>query len=268
MRLRRIVIGLLCLWILGLLQTSTNLFQLEAEIQRHSEWGPTHSDYRRGRSFARSRNHSNPFLVGSFFNQSKNATEQVSRVSNTRTGTGTGTRTHNQSMVRKPHSRNRRKRAWWRLRDTNEMPLQLPMPILVMGFPKAGTSSIFTFFQRQGLKSQHWYCCKPQNDPQRGGPALMSGCMLLNLARNTSILHRCGHFELYSEMNGPRPQHVDRPTGRVGYPLDDGKIDFDGPGPRLFFPQHFNIQEIHDEYPNATWILNLRPVKTWVNSTL
>jgi hypothetical protein len=38
--------------------------------------------------------------------------------------------------------------------------LLLPTPIIVMGFPKAGTSSIFTFFQRQGLVSQHWYCCQ------------------------------------------------------------------------------------------------------------
>jgi hypothetical protein len=37
--------------------------------------------------------------------------------------------------------------------------LLLPTPIIVMGFPKAGTSSIFAFFQRQGLLSQHWYCC-------------------------------------------------------------------------------------------------------------
>ena len=37
--------------------------------------------------------------------------------------------------------------------------LLLPTPIIVMGFPKAGTSSIFSFFQTQGLSSQHWYCC-------------------------------------------------------------------------------------------------------------
>ena len=39
-------------------------------------------------------------------------------------------------------------------------PLLLPTPIIVMGFPKAGTSSIFSFFQSQGLISQHWYCCE------------------------------------------------------------------------------------------------------------
>lgn len=38
--------------------------------------------------------------------------------------------------------------------------VKLPLPIIVMGFPKAGTSSLFAFFQRQGFASQHWYCCK------------------------------------------------------------------------------------------------------------
>ena len=44
--------------------------------------------------------------------------------------------------------------------NKNDIRLLLPKPVIVMGFPKAGTSSIFSFFQRQGLNSQHWYCCE------------------------------------------------------------------------------------------------------------
>ena len=51
--------------------------------------------------------------------------------------------------------RNKKKKK--RMRNID---LLLPKPIIVMGFPKAGTSSIFSFFQRQGLNSQHWYCCQ------------------------------------------------------------------------------------------------------------
>jgi len=47
-----------------------------------------------------------------------------------------------------------------REREREKPTLLLPTPIIVMGFPKAGTSSIFSFFQRQGLVSQHWYCCE------------------------------------------------------------------------------------------------------------
>ncbi len=40
----------------------------------------------------------------------------------------------------------------------NSLDLLLPKPVIVVGFPKAGTSSIFAFFrQQQGiLKCQHW----------------------------------------------------------------------------------------------------------------
>jgi hypothetical protein len=60
------------------------------------------------------------------------------------------------SLRRSPPRRRRNKKEKIR----RNIDLLLPMPIIVMGFPKAGTSSIFSFFQRQGLDSQHWYCCQ------------------------------------------------------------------------------------------------------------
>ena len=45
----------------------------------------------------------------------------------------------------------------------------LPKPIMAVGFPKAGTSSIFSFFHCSGLRSMHWYCCGEQTHPQFGG---------------------------------------------------------------------------------------------------
>jgi hypothetical protein len=79
----------------------------------------------------------------------------------------------------------------------------------------------------------------------------------------------CGHFDVYSEINGPRRVKQDPfLDDRKGYLLDDGSIDFDGPGKRIFFPQHFRIQELHDAYPNATWILNWRDFDSWIESVL
>ena len=46
---------------------------------------------------------------------------------------------------------------------------KLPKPIMAVGFPKAGTSSIFSFFHCAGLRSMHWYCCGEQTHPQLGG---------------------------------------------------------------------------------------------------
>ena len=66
--------------------------------------------------------------------------------------------------------------------------LTLPKPVIVVGFPKAGTSSIFEFFHRQGLRAQHWYCCRPQRHPQQqahGSFSLLGQCLLQNLIRNS-----------------------------------------------------------------------------------
>ena len=49
---------------------------------------------------------------------------------------------------------------------------KLPKPIMAVGFPKAGTSSIFSFFHCAGLRSMHWYCCGEQTHPQLGGTYL------------------------------------------------------------------------------------------------
>jgi len=152
--------------------------------------------------------------------------------------------------------------------------LLLPKPIIVMGFPKAGTSSIFAFFQRQGQNTQHWYCCRAQSTPKKGGSSLMSDCLLKNLGHNQSknIFKGCGHshLDVYSEINGPRKNKFHpRLRKKIGYILDNGTVDYDGPpGKRIFFPQHFRIKEIHESYPNATWILNWREYDPWIESVI
>eukprot|EP00980_Cylindrotheca_fusiformis_P028025 scaffold22577_cov122-Cylindrotheca_fusiformis.AAC.4 len=144
---------------------------------------------------------------------------------------------------------------------------KLPLPIINVGFPKAGTSSIFSFFQEQGFRSQHWYCCHAQTDPQRGGPMLMADCIINNLkanmtSHNHTMLQGCGDFDVYSEINGPRCNDEERCL------LENGTFDLENPGPRIFLPQHFNLQQLHDSYPNSTWILNTRSVVDWIESVL
>lgn len=152
-------------------------------------------------------------------------------------------------------------------------PINLPLPVIVVGLPKAGTSSVFSFFQSQRFRCQHWYCCGKQYDPQiaaSNGPLQMGECILRNLALNTnnsqklSMLSGCGNYDVYAEING------DRPAGgnSSGFLLEDGTYDSKSPGPRIFLPQHFNLQQLHEEFPNATWILNLRDSSSWAKSVL
>jgi len=98
----------------------------------------------------------------------------------------------------------------------------------------------------------------------------MAGCMMKNLRTNaTNIFDKCGKgIDVYSEINGPRRRVVDKQTRREGNQLDDGSVDMSTTGPRIFFPQHFHLDKIHDAFPNATWILNHRPVDDWVDSVM
>lgn len=97
--------------------------------------------------------------------------------------------------------------------------------------------------------------------------------MLKNLNRNRSIFHNCGNFDVYAEINGPRPIVWNKSEGIRGLLLDDGELDLEDSfdprekfGKRMFFPQYFNLDDIHKHYPNATFILNTRPFDSWIHS--
>ena len=158
------------------------------------------------------------------------------------------------STKKKGHFPSRVDRVW-RTR-TNDQPI-----ILVVGLPKAGTSSLFEFFHCHGVFSQHWYCCGRQDSADRpgqttgpNGPSYMSHCLLENLQSTTTenILDGCGGYDAYTEINGPR------------LPLRNGKEQAKG----IFLPQHYHLQELHDAAPNATWILNIRDVNDWIKSVM
>jgi hypothetical protein len=133
-------------------------------------------------------------------------------------------------------------------------------PILVVGLPKAGTSSLFEFFHCLGYYSQHWYCCRKQTTAQRGGPTYMSECMLYNLRFGLPILQGCGDYDVYTELNGPRPSSSSSSSSQL-----DPQVQKQ---PRIFLPQHYHLQELHDYAPDATWILNVRNVDDWIDSVM
>ena len=215
-------------------------------------------------------------------------------------------------------------------RRKKRIKLKLPKPIINVGFPKSGTSSIFEFFRCNELIVQHWFCCERQNHHAIVQQYyLMSTCILRNLSTNQPILHNCGNIykkedlnedsnsrsrnrinkdggsggtgtygsndyvnddddsfvDVYSEINGPRRLYK---QGDIkGELLDDGylagvvvnandtdgasnknDVKFDTLSPRILFPQHHYIDKIHEQYPNATFILHTRPTIDWVKSVM
>lgn len=172
--------------------------------------------------------------------------------------------------------------------------LKLPRPILVVGMPKAGTSSLFGFFHCAGLYSQHWYCCEEQKDPQKArSKQTMADCITYNIVQNLPLLDGCGDYDVITEMNGPRRirrrgtivksassfsqqvPHGNTTSGVTGTPhlledegvfTDDSVVQWSHPGARIFLPQRFHLHVFHRDYPNATLILNTRPADEWAHS--
>jgi hypothetical protein len=138
-------------------------------------------------------------------------------------------------------------------------PQQEAPPIFVVGLPKAGTSSLFAYFDCLGFYSQHWYCCGPQHDAQQEGVAYVADCMVSNLQDQLPILDGCGDYDVYTELNGPR-RKTKMDQDYVGA---DGSMGY---RPRIFLPQRYHLQQLHEYAPTATWILNVRPLEDWVHS--
>jgi len=104
-------------------------------------------------------------------------------------------------------------------------------PILVMGFGKCGTSSLFQFFRCGGFKVSH-YICERQ---------LCGMCVARCMAAGKKPLECCGDYDIHTQFWSVRP-------------------------PNCSIPQVFEMEAIHKAYPKSTWILNTRPTKHWIRS--
>ena len=150
--IRHIALGLLCIWILGILVGIADLFQTSDIFFLYS------NEFEDVDSFSNDRR----------TQQIRNAIEQRRYHMTTREkfseemklgshGNNDSGFTPEQERKKAPRRSRRKKRI--RLPPQN---FTLPKPVIVVGFPKAGTSSIFHFFRKQPgyLKCQHWVGCK------------------------------------------------------------------------------------------------------------
>ena len=134
---------------------------------------------------------------------------------------------------------------WHRPRHENaEFPTQikLPKPIFVVGFPKTGTTSIHAMFSCAGLKSSHYCCCGSNithTDCKDG--RTFSKCIRDNKKAGRPILESCGDYDVYAQM--------DAELGRS-----------------IHLPQYSELDLLHAYAPQATFLLNLRPAREWMNS--
>jgi hypothetical protein len=145
-------------------------------------------------------------------------------------------------------------------------------PVIVVGFQKAGTSSVYDYFRCGDVPSTHWRCQKkshsknstctctwlsPQERKCTGAcrEGLCAECVFKNLQKDMPPLHNCGQMRHQKEV------HV--------WAQLDSTWPLDGPQGRLyecFWPQLFSLPKFARAYPNATWVLNTRPFDHWLAS--
>ena len=125
------------------------------------------------------------------------------------------------------------------------------LPVLVVGMPKSGTTSIGEFLRCGGWCVSHNTCkCDTTVAVHRHcafHPNYSCGvCALKNFNAGRPPLEHCGNFSAFTQLDVSR----NRP-----YPHNT-----------CFFPQVDALVELSEEFPNATFLLNLRPVSHWIAS--
>lgn len=146
-------------------------------------------------------------------------------------------------------------------------------PIVNVGFPKSGSTSLFEFFTCTGLRTQHFCCCGDKSDHPPCQTLSMAECILANMAKGQSILQGCGDYQAYTQIDGERPT---RNLGghMTGILKENGQYDkldqrtFEGrvSAFKHFLPQHFYLDDLHKWNPDAIYVLPLRDPDEWAYS--
>eukprot|EP00588_Corethron_pennatum_P009137 CAMPEP_0194270246 /NCGR_PEP_ID=MMETSP0169-20130528/4267_1 /TAXON_ID=218684 /ORGANISM="Corethron pennatum, Strain L29A3" /LENGTH=466 /DNA_ID=CAMNT_0039012219 /DNA_START=348 /DNA_END=1748 /DNA_ORIENTATION=- len=124
--------------------------------------------------------------------------------------------------------------------DKNNPPkLKLPTPVISVGMPKSGTTSLFNYFNCGGHATSHYLCSKGIRSFRCGE------CIQKNIRKGTPLLRGCGKFEVWAEINS---SNLLKNT--------------------IFLPQVENLDLIHGYYPNATFVLTYRDPEDWVKSVV
>jgi len=119
----------------------------------------------------------------------------------------------------------------------NPRSFKLPTPVISVGMPKSGTTSLFNYFNCGGHATSHYLCANGIRSFKCGD------CIQRNIRKGNPLLRGCGKFEVWAEINS-------------SYHFKN----------TIFLPQVENLDLIHRYYPNATFVLTYRNPEDWVES--
>ena len=116
-----------------------------------------------------------------------------------------------------------------------------PRPIINVGMPKSGSSSLADFMACGGVKTSHFTCGKHHLSDK-----MCNTCLEFNHNASKPLLDNCGDFDAWAQIDAPASAHH----------------SCNG----LNYPQITLLDELHAAYPSATFVLPTRPPAHWIES--
>lgn len=137
--------------------------------------------------------------------------------------------------------------------SANRLTPLLPIPVMNVGMPKCGSTTLYSFFDCIGLHSTHW---KIHTDDFEG--LCMRDAVSVGLPPIASCAATTEAFMQFD---------VELPFGIRG-PIKDERFASKKTRDDCFFPQLSLLEEIHEENPNVTFVMNFRPIDSWTKSIM
>lgn len=128
---------------------------------------------------------------------------------------------------------------------SSSMKSLLPLPIINVGMPKCGSSTLFQFFKCAGFHATHQQMNRPLGDFE-------ATCMRNAVDNDLPPLDTCGRTN---------KGHITEALMQIDY-----ENHARGNGNTCFMPQLSLLEELHAENPKITFVMNFRPVHDWIHS--
>lgn len=129
----------------------------------------------------------------------------------------------------------------------------LPLPVMNLGLPKCGSTTLYNFFRCIGLRTTHWAV----------NTEFFEGlCMRDAVNAGLPPIKTCApHTDAFTQFDVEFPfgytnAHSDIAPQFYSYAKRDD----------CFFPQLSLLEEIHAENPTVTFVMNFRPIHDWIRS--
>jgi hypothetical protein len=137
--------------------------------------------------------------------------------------------------------------------NTKKSNMLLPLPVLNMGMPKAGSLSLYNYFKCIGVKTTH----HANNQDEYEGICMRDAARV-----GFPPLKTCA-----PQMDALMQMDITNPFGfGVGGRVRRELMSTHKKRDECFFPQLSLLEEIHQESPQATFIINFRPIYDWIKS--